>query len=187
MASNNVFLDKNKKPLTFSPYGGTIYLEEAQYQMHAGKHYYAEHNGPKVQGGPIPAFGFITPDTSTQIHLTVSPIIDERGYFQIFEDGVIAGTGGALPIYSYNRMNSVTSAGVKVYFSTTFFSAGTEIFRVDAGGSMTLGGNMKFSNYLYNRNEYEFILKQNATYNFILNCTFSGTIIYMRFDWYEVD
>ena len=154
--------------------GGFKSIDIPHARIHLSQHYTA--SDAATVNATTKNYLVITPDTTTRCHFTYSIEGDGKATIVFNETGTVSANGTQITAYNNDR-NSANAATLLVYKDPTVTGAGTTIENDLLGSGKKTGGE--------NRNEEEFILKQNTKYLLRLTTTANVDVV-VDFHWYEV-
>ncbi len=151
-------------------------------QTHSGNKYLSSDVVTGIGAGATKRYLLIAPNTATRIHLLTVISSVPGSTVTIFEAPTITLNGSLLAKLNQER-NSPKIATLSVFADPTVTVNGTQLVTEEIGSGTTAG---RFSGSTSaDRNELEFILKQNTAYLIAITALAASTDISTKFHWYE--
>jgi len=179
--------DNNGNPIDFDTVTGDSYqvqLDLEHHLVHAGKHFTTSVIDADTDSGGSKNWAFVSPDTTTRIHLTGQLYSSSSGVLEFYENPTMTGSGNAITILNNDR-NSVTSPTLAFYDDPTVTGSdiGSRLVVQTIGTKATgpfggAGGNVNRAR--------EFILKQGEQYLVKFVPDNDDTRLSLSLEWYEV-
>ncbi|MDP2755400.1 MAG: hypothetical protein Q8P40_13565 [Nitrospirota bacterium] len=160
-----------------------ITINHSQEAGHAGIKYISSDVVTGLGSGATKQYLIIAPDTATRIHLIYSVEATPGITITFYEAPTKTANGTALAINNRNR-NSANTATAAVYKDPTITANGT-LLRINEVGSGAAGGKAGGIS-ASDRDEREWILKQNTAYLLNIVTLAASTDIATALQWYEV-
>lgn len=162
--------------------GDLIVLQHAHDEIHAGKHFISSDVVKGLGAGATQLYLLTAPNTAKRIHMLIVISSAPGSTITIFEAPTVTANGAAMTAIN-NERNSANTATLLVFKSPTVTVNGTQLDIEEIGSGSTAG---KFSGATSNdRNENEFVLKQNTKYLIQEVALAASTDITTKFIWYE--
>lgn len=151
-------------------------------QIHAGDKFVSSDVVTGIGAGATKRYLLITPNTATRIHLLTVVSSAPGSVVTIFETPTITSNGSPLAKINQER-NSPKLTTLSVFADPTITVNGTQLVTEEIGSGTAAG---KFSGSTSgDRNELEFVLKQNTAYLITITALSPSTDVSTKFHWYE--
>jgi hypothetical protein len=171
-------------------------IDFAHHEIHDGSFFCASYSEVNADDGDYVSLYFKTPDTNLEVHMFCQWQSSGAAYFRIREGAVVtANTGTTQAAINRNRRSSNTS---KMFDNATTPVAGkvmSDVTLADHTASVAgdKGGLVIYEGYFGagrstpggNRNDDEYILKQNMGYVFEIESDAADVIASVNLAWYE--
>lgn len=159
-----------------------ITIDYAHHEIHEGSHFKAGYSNTAMDTNDTLAVLFITPNTTTWAHWTLTSQVTSAAVLQVFEGPTSSANGTAVTRFNRNR-NSADTSVVRVYHTPTFSANGTKLAEkwIGASGGLphSVGTGSEF------RGDSEIILRQNTKYLLLLIAKDDAMKGAIGGDWYE--
>ena len=174
-----IIVDRNNRVLHLDQVSGCLPTIDTNHQeMHEGNHYFVKTYVANTGGAASSNyFSFTTPDNLIRVHAKGMLAPDSDFIVDIFEDAIIS-AGTTITAQNCDRNSSNTTAS-SLKLDPTITDEGTLFWSGrTGGGQIKLGVFLDFN--------YEFILKQNATYLIkITKVLATAGVVDVDLFWYE--
>jgi hypothetical protein len=159
--------------------GEVMTIDIAHEKIHEGVHYKTGFQDITMNVDDTITLLFVTPNTSTQMHYTLTSQTTGEAIIYFYEGTVTSSDGTLSTSYNRNR-NSLNLSSLLVYKTPTVTTdgmklsekwVGSEVFKGDIGGDV--------------RGNSEFILKEDTKYLIRLTAVSDGMKGAIGGDWYE--
>lgn len=155
--------------------GAVGVIDSAHLEVHAGRHFYAEHNATINSGANLDVL-FVTPAAGLYAHMVVSAQVSDTATMYLYEGVTTSNDGTALGEFNRNRASSIEATVVATH-TPTVTDTGTLIRQRSLSSAVNETG--------ANRDDQEIILAPETKYLLRIASGANSNVCYAMGDWYE--
>ena len=149
-------------------------IDYAHHEIHDGSYFKASATSDLSINNTLD-FLLVTPNTTKWGHFFFTVENESEADMKVYEANVLTSNGTAVSAINKNR-NSATTASITAFLYPSIGSTGSQIYTWHSGSGRGGGGS--------DRNDDEWILKQNSNYLMRITATAAGWVA-IRAAWYE--